>query len=251
MNEPVSPPGAPPPKKGLPPLAWFAIGCGILILLLVGSCFVVGGIFFKQTKQFVEDLSQNPEAASIRAAEFALRANPEVEVISSDPKKGTITIREKATGKEIVLNLGDIRSGSLSVKSGDEESTITFGASESGGLQVAAEDGTATFGGGGEPPQWMPRYPDGRLEGFFQASTPDQTTGGFTLLTGDEPGQVLDFFESELKSRGFSVHRMTLQFGSSLGALTGEAEGKTFQLTLTREGSETKGLLQFTERKGS
>ncbi len=246
MSEPQPPAAALPPKKKLPPLAWFAIGCGVLILLSLGTCAV--GTWWVARK--VKSLADNPDAAIVAAAEIALRANPDVEVISSDPKKGTITVRDKKSGREITFSLEDIKAGRLSVRSGDEETTITFDQSDSGAIRVDAGQGKVTIGAGaGEPPSWIPSYPRGRLEGFFEASTATEKTGGFTLVTNDPPQEVLDFFEKELQARGFSVNRFVFQVGGHFGSLTAEQEGRSIQLTLTGEGEETKGLLQFTERK--
>ncbi len=112
---PPPPPGAEAPKKkGLSPLAWFAIGCGALIVLGLGSCFVMTAIVANKAKNFVSDLEKNPDAAVIKAAELALQAQSgargrELRM----PKAGTITVREKATGKEVTFDLEDIKAGKL------------------------------------------------------------------------------------------------------------------------------------------
>ena len=95
------------PKKGLSPLAWIGIGCGGL--LLIGILVVsVGGYFAAKTvSDFVGD---NPAAD---AAEAIVRINPELELVESDREAGTITIREKSTGKEVTVNYSQLERGEL------------------------------------------------------------------------------------------------------------------------------------------
>ncbi|RPH54695.1 hypothetical protein EHM82_06480, partial [bacterium] len=109
----VAPPQAPPPaKKGLSPLAWVAIGCGaiaILGTLVVGGLVMAGGMFAKKQ---LDKLEENPV---MTAAEWAVRANPDVELVESDPEAGTLTIREKATGKVTTISAEDAKEGKFTI----------------------------------------------------------------------------------------------------------------------------------------
>ena len=117
MNQPLTPEAA--PKKGMSTFVKVLLGCGVLLLLGIGSCFVVSGYFLKKgvgkISDFAKEMEANPDAAVVRAAELALRLNPEVDVVSSDPAAGTITVREKKTGKEVTFNLEDIKAGKFSI----------------------------------------------------------------------------------------------------------------------------------------
>ncbi len=64
---------------------------------------------------FAKEMESNPDAAAVRAAELVLRLNPDVDVLSSDPAAGTITVREKKTGKEVTFDLEDIKAGKFSI----------------------------------------------------------------------------------------------------------------------------------------
>src|SRR5688572_24148707 len=87
---------APPPKKG-GPLKWVLLGCGGFILIgviVVGSLLYFG---YQKAKQagFDPDLMQrNPALA---AAKIAMMNNPDVEYVSIDESKNTITVKDKKT----------------------------------------------------------------------------------------------------------------------------------------------------------
>src|SRR5262245_9254537 len=95
-SQPIPPPpGAPPQtpaKKGLGPLGWILIGCGGLVVI----CMMAAGACFFVAKRQVDKFQKNPTLA---AAELAARLNPDVEVVSKDEDKGTLTIKNKKTGE--------------------------------------------------------------------------------------------------------------------------------------------------------
>src|SRR5947208_15632878 len=97
-----------PPKKGLGPLGWIAIGCGVILVICV-MVFAVGGYFAK--KKF-DQFSKNPAKTT---AELIVRANPDLELVSEDDKAGTITVRDKKKNETVTLNFDDIKNGKLKV----------------------------------------------------------------------------------------------------------------------------------------
>src|SRR5689334_16038358 len=79
------PPSYPPPapKKGMGPLAWIGIGCGVILVIGVIAMFAVG--FF--VKRQVDKFEDNPAMA---AATLAVKLNPDLELVSSDAEKNKI-----------------------------------------------------------------------------------------------------------------------------------------------------------------
>jgi len=250
---PPPPPGAPAPKKkGLSPLAWFAIGCGALIVLGLGSCFVMTAIVANKAKNFVADLENNPDAAAVKAAELALKLNPELEVLSSDPDAGTITVREKATGKEVTFDLEDIKAGKFSVRSGEEEATVDFNASQEGGsMTVTSGQGTMVIGGGdgGQVPDWVPGYPGARADSFSNVKVNGENSGTFTIHTSDAAATVLSFYEEKAKAAGFAVEKSTLETAGAVGGtLVARSGTRTFNVTVATQEGETQGLIAYSEK---
>ncbi len=258
MNEPVVPPPpgaeAPAKKKGLSPLAWFAIGCGALILLGLGSCFVMTAFVANKVKKTVEEFADNPDAAIVKTTELMLRANPELDVVASDPAAGTITVREKATGKEVTFTLADIKAGRISVRSGDEETSIDFSGDDTGGgtMKITSERGTMVFGGGdgSQVPSWIPSYPGARSDAFANVRSDEEASGSFSIHTADGSDVVLAFFEQRLRDAGFEVEKTTIEKGGALGGtLTARSGGRSLNVTVAMQEGETQGLISYAEKR--
>lgn len=263
MNETAVPPaptvppapGAPAPKKkGLSPLAWFAIGCGGLILLGLGSCFVMTAFVANKAKNFVEDIEKNPDAAAVKAAEMAMRLNPDVEVVSSDPEAGTLTVRDKASGKEVTFNLEDIKAGRLSIESGDEKIGVDFDATDhgTGSMTITSDEGTMKFGGGdgSKVPDWVPTFPGARADSFSSLEANGQRSGSFAIRTADSTESVLEFYALKLQAAGFQIERSTFQTNGALaGTIGGSAEGRTVNVTVASQEGETQGLVTYSEKR--
>lgn len=256
MNQPLTPEAA--PKKGMSTFVKVLLGCGVLLLLGIGSCFVVSGYFLKKgvgkLSDFAKEMETNPDAAMVKAAEVALRLNPEVDVLSSDPAAGTITVREKKTGKEVTFNLEDIKAGKFSITADGEKTNIDIDATgENGGqMKVVTDQGTAVFGaGGGKTPEWIPSYPGGRTEGLANIEAKGEKSGTYTLRTADAPDAVTAFFETQLKAAGFEVQKASMSFnGAPSGTLTATAEEGKRQLSITAaaQDGETQALVTYSEK---
>jgi hypothetical protein len=262
MSEPVvpPPPAAPgvPPKKGLSTGAKIALGCLVAILLVAGGCFVVTAFFVKKgvdaARGFVEDVENDPGAAAVKAVELMMRMNPEVDVVSSDPEAGTITLREKRTGKVVTFDAEDLRSGRVSFESEGERIEIDADEGEGGepgALRIASGERAMVFGADAETvPDWVPSYPGGRAESFSTVETEGETSGTFTIRTADSPEHVLAFYERALRDAGFEVEKSTMQSEASTGGnLTARAGGRSLNIALASQEGETQGLVAYAEKR--
>lgn len=255
---PPPPPGvAPqpvPPKKGLSPLAWIGIGCGALAVLAVigfSVMLVAGGWFIKKQAEKIE---KNPMVV----AEWFLRANPDLEVVSTDEDAGTITVKNVKTGEVMTLNAKDIKEGRLEVKT--EDGTAVFDASgKDGTIKVTDEKGSqvATLQAGGAAPQnlpsWLPLYPGGTVQGTFDTNTAEGRSASFTLTTQDTGDKVLSFYESRLKEAGLTVDSTTVTSTAEGkgGILTASGENPHRQVSVLVGSSEgqTTATLTFEEKQ--
>lgn len=244
-----NPYGTPPPapKKGLSPLAWVGIGCGALLLL--GVIAFAGAAWWGANK--IKDFAENPE----KIAELVIRANPDVEVVSTDKETGTITVRDKNTGEEMTLNLKDIQEGKIEFKS--KEGTMTM---DGTGVKVTDEQGqTSTFSaaaGTGDLPDWVPVYPGGESQGTFATDTPEAKAGGVTVKTTDSVDKVVKFYEDKLKADGYSVQQSTSSANGTIsgavvsGSTEGEARTVSVMAGPSSDGSGgTEAVITFSEKK--
>lgn len=251
VQSPPPPPSygapAPAPKKGLSPLAWVGIGCGVLLVLAL-IAVIAGGMFVKSK---VEDFAENPEMAAV---ELMIKANPELELVESDREAGTMTIRNKQTNETITVNYEDIKEGRIEFETEEGTSSIDMTGGEDGGeFTVTDANGqTSTFSAGtdtGSIPDWIPAYPGGEAQGAFAATGPDGNTGGFAVATSDSPTEVLDFYESKLEEAGFTVQKSTYTSGDgSGGTISAESENRQVGVMVGTADGGTTATVTYTDK---
>lgn len=207
-----SPPPPPGQKKGLSPLAWVGIGC--VAILLIGAIamavlFSAGAHFLKGK---LEKFEKNPAYATM---ELAIRANPDLEIVSSDEKAGTITVKNKKTGEEITWNTEDFKNGKISVKTKDGGSNIQFGGGDVKNL-----------------PSWVPSYPGATVQGTFDSTSNGARSLAYTVKSTDAVAKLMDFYETELKSAGLKVEKTTYSAnGTDGGSVSGKSDDGKRTLT--------------------
>lgn len=248
MSDPQAPPPPPAPapqadppakKKGMGPLAWVAIGCGVIVLIGI-LAVTAGGLFVaKKVKDIAEDVGENPIAAS---AEMFVKVNPELEMVESDREAGKITVREKSTGKVVTFNYEDIESGQFSFESDDGETTsVDFSQAGEGGpgaVTVTTDEGTATWGNTGaavELPDWLPEYNGTTADVGGYASSNDTTrSGSYIFTTSDEPSAVLEFYEKVMNDLDLETSRTSYSGGgNSVESITGRSDGQSITVTVS------------------
>ena len=206
------------PKK-TSPWVWVGVGCLVLFLLGCGTCVFLG----YKAKHFAEKYKDNPE---LLAAELMIKANPDLEEVSSDKDAKTITVRDKKTGKEMTLNFEDIKNGKFSME-GSDGSKVNIG---DGSVKVTDEKGqTTTIAGGvgtSNLPDWLPAYPGATSTSSFSAT--GANGGAITMLeTTDSADQALAFYEGKLKDVGFTVEKNAYQVNNQTagGTITAKNGG--------------------------
>jgi hypothetical protein len=191
------------------------------------------------------------------AAKMIVKLNPEFEEVSSDKEAGTITIRNKATGEVITVNLEDIQEGKLSF-TGDE-GEVNIDASQlddTGSLRVTGEDGEVIFSSGEATqavPDWLPLYPGTEPANRHAMRTGGNQIGGFELETTASVSEVLDFYREGLTNAGFEVSVNTFsQDGTEGGMVSGNdgSGGRTATVLINSEGGgPTSVVLNFQQRQ--
>lgn len=253
LSQPVPPPpGAPqqPVKKGLGPLGWVLIGCGGLIVvgaIAIAGMMYAGGRFLKNK---AEEFEKNPTYA---AAKLAVQVNPDLEIVSSDEKNGTLTIKNKKTGEVITMSAEDAKEGRWTFKS--DQGTATFDTSgKEGVVKVTTDRGTAVFGAGLQKdlPSWLPVYPGGTVQGSYDTSSAEGRTAAFTVNTKDSVTKVLDYYEAQLKAAGLKTDKSTFSAndqvsGGSVSATSGDQK-RTANVMVAPSAEGTSAVVTFQEK---
>jgi hypothetical protein len=251
--QPVQP-GAPPPKKGLSPLAWIGIGCGVLAVLamiVIGGLLAAGGWFIKKQ---ADKFEKNP---SLAAAELIVRANPELEVVSTDQGAGTITIRNKKTGEVVTFDAKDAENGHFKFKTKDGTATLDASGKDAT-IKVTDDKGQVStiMGGGGTPqnlPSWLPVYPGATVQGVFDAKSAEGgRTLSFTVATTDAADKVLDFYKSRFEEAGLKVDSTVNASGSEgtggLLTVNGENPSRSASVLVSSSGGQTQAVVNAQEK---
>jgi len=240
-----SPPTAPQPqKKGIGAIGWIAIGCLVLLLLAAGSCVVVGMFAKKKLTDVAHKIEKNPAMAS---AEMAVKLNPDLEVVGEDEDAGTMTIREKKTGKTMTLDVADIKKGKIHFST-DDGQDLSMELNQ-GGLQVhrrdqAGKESSTVVGAGaagGKLPAWLPAYPGASAGGGMQTTGPDGSSGWASYSSDDSVDDVAAYYKKVLEDIGFEVTRHDMTVGDNVSAaLSARADdsGRTVELTASRGGDQ-------------
>jgi len=225
---PVSGPPAPPlasPASAAPaapaaPLAPRKTSPIVWILLAVVGLFVLGGIAVVGTGLFlvhkVRESGLDPELMrtkpGLAMAKLLAATNPDVEVVTVDDAKGTITLRQKSTGKTTTMDFDQAKNGRFSF-SGD-----------GGSVTIGANQGTL--------PAWLPAYPNSNPRTNFSASGAQGSSASFTFETKDRPQDVVAFYQDGLRKQGFHITATsTSQNGQYLNGLV-SAEDETNRRTV-------------------
>jgi hypothetical protein len=191
-------------KKGLPVLAWIAIGCGGIVVLAGIAFTVLGWLAVGKMKDVASDFEDNPTKA---AAELVVRMNPDLEMVESDDDAGTITVREKSSGKVVTMNYEDIEEGRISFES--EEGRVEIAGPPQGGegvMTISTDKGETRIGAGGEIPDWVPVHPSTTTRQSLVRSTgPAGDTGQASFTVDAAAADVAAFYKAELEGAGYTV----------------------------------------------
>ncbi len=246
----AAPPPPMPPKKGMGPLGWIAIGCGVIVVFGL-IALAVGGYFVKKG---IDRASKNP---GMFGAEMLVRANPDLELVSKDESAGTLTIKDKKTGETITANLDDIKNGKMSFKSDKGSMSIDATNKDGGGMVKVTDDKgnqSVVTGGTSAPknlPSWVPTYPGGTAQGTFDATTSEGHAGAFGTSTKDSITQVMTYYETQLKSSGLKVSKSTFNTnGKDGGTLSGNSDDnkKSVNIILSTDSNGTQAAVTFNEK---
>lgn len=243
----------PPPSKGGGALKWVLIGVGAFLLLAIAAVSIGGYLFYRTVRNagFDPDLmKKNPGLAMAR---MATAMNPDVEVVSTDEGSGTITVRDKKTGKLVTLKFDPEKKTMVVINDEGKQAEVKIsGDGTTGSIDVTGDDGTKVrFGNatGNATPQWVPVYPGSTPKGTMTADMADGTQNTFVFQTQDPASKVMTFYEEQLKSSGFNI-TMNAKTGEG-GMLIAESSDKKRALTITAGTSSegTQGSITAVEKK--
>jgi hypothetical protein len=244
--------GVPAPQKGSGAklIIWILGIIAGLLVLAFGSCAVVGFYAVHKVKQagFDSDLmKKNPGLAT---AKMAVTMNPDVEVVSSDDNAGTISVRDKKTGKVTTLKF-DAQKKAMVItdENGKTTSMTASGEGANATMEMKSSEGTMKIGANaGKAPAWVPQYPGSSPQNTFSATNAGEQTGSYTFTTADPAEKVISYYGDALKSSGFAVSNLTTNSdGKTGGMVSGEdkTNKRTVVVSIATESDGTHANVTF------
>ena len=208
--------------KGTSPIVW--------ILVAVGGIFVLGIIGLVGTGMYVAHLARNPGAL---IGKLITASNPNAEVVNTDTRANTVTIRDKKTGEEVTMSFDDVKNGKFKMSAVDREGKIA-------NVEIG--------GGAGKTPSWVPVYPGSKAEGNFTAHGNDGNgtgTGGIvTFASSDSPSKVIEYYSGKINSMGMKVLTTTTTDDGGMIMSQSDDEKRSLHVTVAKGsgGGSTIGL---------
>ncbi len=227
-----SPPPPPGQKKKLSPLAWVGIGCAVILFI----CALGAGACAYWAKGKWDKFAKNP---GFNTMELMLKGNPDVEIVSSDEKAGTITVKDKKSGEVVTYTAG--KDGKFSVTTKDGTTNIDMSGGPNGGsINVSGDKGDTQIQYGANavknPPSWVPEYPGGTVQGTLDSTTNGTRSLAYTVSTSDGVDKVVAFYNEKLEGEGLQVTKTT--FGSG-GSVTGKSDDGKRTMNVMITGSDS------------
>jgi hypothetical protein len=212
--------GTPPGKKSTSPIVW--------ILGIVGGLFVLGILVVGLVVMFVvhkakqagldpELMRNNPGLA---ISKMAAMANPDIDVLSTNDRAGTITVRDRKTGKVDTLTFDDVKNGhfKMSVQENGKTTSLDF----SGGAAAKL-------------PSWVPAYPGAvaKTGGFsITASGENGDAGNFAFTTPDSAERIQSFYEGRAHEMNMQVEATVASGFGTVVKLTDPGTHHTIAVTI-------------------
>jgi len=241
-------PPQPPAAKNTSPLVWILGGIAVLFFGVLITCGIAGFVGLRMLKNagFDADLMKsNPALAMVK---MATAVNSNLELVSSNDRTGTVTMRDKRTGKTVTYRFDSDRKV-LEIVGDDGQQVKITGDGDKGAVTVQSSDGTVKFGAGANAaPAWVPVYPGSKPQATMSSRSKDGNSNTFTFKTSDSASKVMQYFEDQLKSAGFTVS-LTAS-GDQGGMISAEdsAKKRTVVVTIGSSGQGVEGSVMAVEK---
>ena len=145
-------PGAAPPKRKTNPIVWILVAV-IGLACIAGAITLAGGLFLvHKAREAGVDADLFRENPGLAIGKLIAAAHPDTEVVSTDTGSGTVTLRDRRTGKEMTLTFDQVQKG------------FRFEADEDNGRKA-----TVQVGGDAEHVRAdVPVYPGAKVRATFE-----------------------------------------------------------------------------------
>ena len=242
----------PPDMQGQPPVAkktsfwvWVLGGCGVLIVVAILGFAVAGYVGMKMIKSAGFDSELMQKNPGLAMAKMVTAMNKDYETVKTNDREGTITVREKSTGKVITMKFDPEAKKMVIIGDDGKQSTVSVnGNGADGGVSLQAADGTSLKIGADadkNAPSWVPQYPGSAPKGAFSSSSAEGSQNTFTFKSSDSVAKILAFYTDQMKSAGFTISLTSTTETGGLIQAQDETKKRTLMVTVSNgtDGNDT------------
>ena len=245
---PNMPPQGQPPVKKTSPLVWILGGIAVLFFGGMITCGIVGFMATRMLKNAgfdADEMKRNPAIAMVK---MATALNKNLELVSSNERTGTVTMRDKQSGKTVTYKY-DQGTKTLQVV-GDNGETVTMsGDGNKGAVTVKTAEGTVKYGAqGGSAPSWVPVYPGSTPQVNLSADTNGEKQNNFTFTTKEPVAKVVEYYQAQLKAGGLKVNVVSTGDDGGMVQASDDAKKRTLIVTIGSSKGETTGSVMSIEK---
>ena len=239
------------PKK-TPAWVWILVVVGVVIVMGIAAVSVGAYFLVKKVQNAGFDTTLMKENPGLAMAKMAAALNPDLETVSSNDSAGTITMREKSTGKTVTMRFDPDKKSLVVV--GDDGKEVKFSASgddKSGSVEVTTADGTLKFGtaAGNSAPAWVPVYPGSSPQGTIASQNNEGKQNTFTFKTKDSASKVLAYYQDQLKAANFNIALMSSSDAGGMLQAEDQSKQRSIVITAGTSTDGTEGSVTTIEKK--
>jgi hypothetical protein len=160
--------------------------------------------------------------------------NPDLEVVRTDDGAGTITLRNRRTGKETTITFDQARRGRFSFRTDDD----------------SGKRATVEFGGTGRPPLWVPEYPGSHPTYSIRgAEESGNEAGNFTYTTDDPASKVMSFYEDKARDLGMEAKVTTTTPDGGVLVASREGDDRSLTVVVGRSAEHTTVNVTYARKR--
>ena len=227
----------PPVARKTSPIVWILVAVGLLFMLFIVGIIGVGAFVAHKARQAGLDtdlMRRNPAAA---VARMAAMANKDVDIVSEDDRAGTITMRDRKSGKTVTMSFNDMKNG------------IRFSADDENGKTAVMEIG----GGAAKLPSWVPNYPGSEGQATFSIKGADDhgagEGGNYTFTTSDSPSKVMTFYQDKAKDLGLKVNVNATAGEGGMIVASQEPNGRSLTVIVGGDSGKTTVNVTYADKR--
>ena len=237
----IQPQGQPPVARKTSIWVWIIGGIAIFLFAITLTCGVIGYMGMRMIKSAGFDSELMKSNPGLAMAKMVSSMNPDLETVKTNDREGTITVREKSTGKVMTMRFDPDTKKMVIITDDGKQASVTI---DNNGVSATGADGsTVKFGQavGNNAPSWVPVYPGSTPQGTMSSSSADGSQNTFTFKSKDSASKIITYYSDQLKAAGFIINMTTNTDQGGMVQASDEGKKRTVIVTVgtSADGTET------------